>query len=38
MLEMITKANKHDYYMKDLNERFSKRNKYSYMASTKSIQ
>ncbi|CAK64368.1 unnamed protein product (macronuclear) [Paramecium tetraurelia] len=38
MLEMITKSNKNEYYMKSLNDQVGKRNKFSYMANTKSQQ
>jgi hypothetical protein len=37
MLEMITKANKNDYFLKSLNDSVGKRNKFSYMANTKSL-
>jgi len=35
MLDIITKANKSEYYMKNLNDMVGKRNKFSYMAATK---
>lgn len=36
MLDMITKANKNEYYMKNINEMIGKRAKYGYMAATRS--
>lgn len=38
MLEMITKANKNEYFVKNLNERLNQKNQESYKATTKSVQ